>query len=60
MGIVQMNSLRDYWSTKWMFKNDVARNIMSRNRFELLLKMLHFSDKRTVSRRRSLMNIFVR
>nr|CAH7767569.1 unnamed protein product [Callosobruchus chinensis] len=24
MGIVRMNSLRDYWSTKWLFKNDVT------------------------------------
>lgn len=44
MGIVRMNSIRDYWSTKWLFKNNVARTIMSRNRFEVLLKMLHFSD----------------
>lgn len=44
MGIVRMNSLRNYWSTKWLYKNDVAPKIMSRNRFELLLKMLHFSN----------------
>lgn len=39
-----MNSIRDYWSTQWLLKNDVARSVMSRNRFELLLKMCHFSD----------------
>ncbi|XP_063913566.1 piggyBac transposable element-derived protein 4-like [Zophobas morio] len=44
MGMVRMNSLRDYWSQKWLLKSDVARNVMSRNRFEILLKMLHFSD----------------
>ncbi|KAJ8937948.1 hypothetical protein NQ318_013204 [Aromia moschata] len=44
MGIVRMSSLRDYWSTKWIFSNKVAKNIMSRNRFEILLKMFHFSD----------------
>jgi hypothetical protein len=44
MGIVRMNSLRDYWSRKWILKTDVARSVMSRNRFEILLKMLHFSD----------------
>jgi hypothetical protein len=44
MGIVRMNSLRDYWSRKWILKTDVARSVMSRKRFEILLKMLHFSD----------------
>jgi hypothetical protein len=44
MGTVRMNSLRDYWSRKWILKTDVARSVMSRNRFEILLKMLHFSD----------------
>ncbi|KAJ8948947.1 hypothetical protein NQ318_022969 [Aromia moschata] len=43
-GIVRMSSLRDYWSTKWIFANEVAKNIMSRNRFEILLKMFHCSD----------------
>lgn len=44
MGMVRMNNLRDYWSQKWILKSDVARSVMSRNRFEMLLKMLHFSD----------------
>jgi len=44
MGMVRMQSIRDYWLRKWLFRNEVAGNIMSRNRFELLLKMLHFSD----------------
>ncbi|XP_044765983.1 piggyBac transposable element-derived protein 4-like isoform X1 [Coccinella septempunctata] len=43
-GIVRMNTLRDYWSQKWILRSEVARSVMSRNRFELLLKMLHFSD----------------
>lgn len=44
MGMVRMNSIRDYWSTNPIFKNDIAPNTMSRNRFEVLLRMWHFSD----------------
>jgi len=44
MGLVQMPSLKDYWSLKIMYKNSVAKNIMSRNRFELILRFWHFSD----------------
>ncbi|KAJ8933854.1 hypothetical protein NQ318_004685 [Aromia moschata] len=53
MGIVRMSSLRDYWSTKWIFSNKVAKNIMSRNRFEILLKMFHFFGQLSLSKRRS-------
>lgn len=41
MGMVKMPTIRHYWSTKPLFKNSVVSNIMSRNRFELLLKFWH-------------------
>lgn len=41
MGIVKMNSVRDYWSTSIGF--DWACDI-SRNRFELLCRYVHFVD----------------
>lgn len=43
MGLVRLPKLRDYWSTNILYQNKMS-NIMSRNRFELLLTMLHFSD----------------
>ncbi|XP_026821723.1 piggyBac transposable element-derived protein 4-like [Rhopalosiphum maidis] len=44
MGLVQMPSLKDYWSVKMLYKNYVAKNIMSRNRFELIPRFWHFAD----------------
>ncbi|KAG5866277.1 hypothetical protein JTB14_013557 [Gonioctena quinquepunctata] len=44
MGIVRLPKLSDYWSKKAMFKNEFASAAMSRNRFELLLRMVHFAD----------------
>ncbi|XP_060872032.1 piggyBac transposable element-derived protein 4-like [Metopolophium dirhodum] len=44
MGLVQMPTLEDYWSISIRYKNNVAQNTMSRNRFELILRFLHFSD----------------
>ena len=44
MGLVQMPSLKDYWSFKIIYKNIVAKNIMSRNRFELILRFWNFLD----------------
>lgn len=43
MGLVKMPSIRHYWSRKQLYRNDVS-NVMSRNRFELLLHVWHFSD----------------
>ncbi|CAI6359966.1 unnamed protein product [Macrosiphum euphorbiae] len=43
-GLVQMPSLESYWSTKIRYKNNIAPKIMSRNRFELLLRFRHFED----------------
>jgi len=46
MGLVQMPSLKDYWSLKMLYKNFVTKtkNIMSRNRFELIIRFWHFSN----------------
>jgi len=43
-GLVQMPSIESYWSSKSRYTNQVAKNTMSRNRFELLLRFFHFSD----------------
>lgn len=44
MGLDQKPSLKDYWSTDPFYKNDICSSAMSRNRFEILLMMWHFSN----------------
>lgn len=44
MGIVKLPSLADYWSQDEIFQIPFARKIMSRKRFEIILRMIHFSD----------------
>lgn len=44
MGLVKMPSIRHYWSKKPLFQINGISQAMSRNRFELLLKMWHFSN----------------
>lgn len=44
MGLVRMPTIRHYWSRRSLFQSQVASNTMSRNRFELLLLLWHFSD----------------
>ena len=44
MGIVKMPSIDSYWRTSAMFRNCVAPQTMTRNRFQLLLRMWHFSN----------------
>lgn len=36
-----------YWSRDIAFKQTFPQTVMSRNRFELLLQMLHFTDNTT-------------
>lgn len=43
MGLIQLPQLRDYWSTNMLYGNNIPK-IMSRNRFEMLLAMLHTCD----------------
>lgn len=44
MGMVNMPSIRHYWSNRPLFHIRPISDALSRNRFELLLKMWHFSD----------------
>lgn len=45
MGIVRLPKIADYWSTDKIMGQHFPRTVMSRNRFELLLSMLHFSQR---------------
>lgn len=45
MSLVKMPTLRDYWSSRIMLGGTpFASRIMTKDRFEALLKYLHFSD----------------
>lgn len=44
MGLVKLPKLADYWSTDEIIVQNFPRSVMSRNRFELLLQMIHFSQ----------------
>lgn len=50
MGLVPMPRLSDYWSKNLLYKNFIAPKIMSRNRFQLLLRFWHFNNNENLRR----------
>lgn len=48
MGLCPVPKLRLFWSNKQLYKNDVIKKHMARDRFEILLKCLHFENNETV------------
>ena len=44
MGIVDLPSLQDYWSTSWPFSSPHFSSLLSHDRFLLFLKFLHLAD----------------
>lgn len=48
MGIVSLPSILPYWSKSFLYTNEVGR-VMSRNRFQLLLKTWHFTNNETAT-----------
>lgn len=44
MGLVKLPRLCDYWSTNELFSIPLPKKVMSRNRFELLLRFWHFAN----------------
>lgn len=48
MGLVKQPSLRSYWRKNPLYSNEISK-ILPRNRFELLLAMVHFSDNEDAS-----------
>lgn len=47
MGLVNMQSISHYWKTSILYKNSIPL-YMSRNRFELILSVIHVSDNNNV------------
>lgn len=50
MGLVKLPKLAYYWSKDKILGQKFPSTVMSRNRFELLLQYLHFSDNLTADR----------
>ncbi|KAJ8930175.1 hypothetical protein NQ314_017039 [Rhamnusium bicolor] len=50
MGLVKFPKIADYWSTKFYYKHCFVRHIMSRNRFQSILRFLHFTDNLTADK----------
>ena len=44
MGIVQLPTIEHYWNTNILYDLPLCRSVMSRNRFQLPLRMWHFAD----------------
>lgn len=44
MGIVKLPEIHLYWSKDAAYAQSLPVSVLSRNRFELLLRMLHFCD----------------
>lgn len=44
MGLVKYPEIADYWRSSGLYRSQIVPSVMSRNRFQLLLRFLHFSD----------------
>ncbi|CAH2011971.1 unnamed protein product [Acanthoscelides obtectus] len=49
MGLARLPKMTDYWSKNPLYSNKVSCK-MSRNRFELLLRVLHFNDNEIIDK----------
>ncbi|XP_018567257.1 piggyBac transposable element-derived protein 4-like [Anoplophora glabripennis] len=45
MGIIKLNRLNDYWKKHYMFNLQCFSQFMSRNRFLLIIRSLHFENR---------------
>lgn len=50
MGLVRLSSLADYWANQGIYKQYIPSTIMSRNRYQMLLSMLHFNNNETIQK----------
>ena len=47
MGVIKYPSIETYWSEDPFYKNNFVPQLMSRNRFQLLLRFIHFVDNQS-------------
>ena len=52
MGICNLPSIDHYWSRDVLYRTDLWKHVMSRNRFQLILRFLHFNDNAFPSTKR--------
>lgn len=57
MGLVKYPKISDYWSKKFLYRHCFVRHIMSRNRFQSILRFLHFADNEAADTRDRLYKI---
>ncbi|GFR83467.1 PiggyBac transposase Uribo1 [Elysia marginata] len=50
-GIVKMPSISHYWKKSILYKYPIANLVMPRNRFQLILKFIHFNDNSQMAER---------
>lgn len=50
MGIVTQPAMSDHWTTDWLTQTPGFAKVMSRNRFQLLLSCIHFTDNTQIER----------
>lgn len=48
MGIVHKPNILMYWSTDFYYSTPIFSQVMKRDRFNLILKLLHFNDNETL------------
>ena len=49
-GYNPLDSKKNYWSTEYDFRNKAIYEAMRRNRFEVIMKCLHFKDNDTLNK----------
>ena len=57
MGLVNMPTMECFWSKKQVYNYNFVKSNMARNRFFLLLRMLHFNDNETYEQNKRLHKI---
>lgn len=50
MGLAKLPKISDYWSRKFLYRHCFVRHIMSRNRFQAILRFIHFADNETADK----------
>lgn len=49
MGLVRVNELTNYWAQNEIYNFTLPRSVMARNRYQLLLSVLHFNNNTTIA-----------
>lgn len=57
MGFVKYPKISDYCSNHILYKNQVLPKVMSGNRFQVLLQLIHFADNQTSNNENKISNI---